>query len=255
MSIGLRKFLVPDIDYDFWENKNSYYSPSHLENSIQVGLVHACKGNGGLSEEHSSDLRSKCSSDVIEVIKARISYVNANNIDNICENDLLLIFDLIQAWGGKMCKTPYVRPGESPYRNSEIYPSIYREAIKSAFSDTDSSEVLRNFCKLEGVNISFATKHMSFWSQFNPEIEHSYLIYDRWIESVFKTLNNDLKPNYAEYLYAITEVSQAKNLNVYKIERGLFAFLTNHFTSIKMNVLRSEPAFNEDINVAKKLLR
>ena len=66
-------------------------------------------------------------------------------------NKLEEVFDLIQAWGGGMGKTPYVRPKNNPPRNNfEDWKLFYLNGCKLA-QEKSSQKSLKQLLKIKGL--------------------------------------------------------------------------------------------------------
>ena len=83
----------PRIDYKFWADKNDFFSKDEIPTTIKSGITSAKKG--GLLD----DLKLISANDINLQIEARIKNFN---FDESHKNELLIIFDLIQAWGEEM---------------------------------------------------------------------------------------------------------------------------------------------------------
>ena len=215
-----------DLDYNYWAEWNSYYSPSKLAPSTDTCLKHfAWRAKKGLTEEVANGFSTNFA--LVSEIERRIkSQENSNSYD---DDELLVIFDLIQAWGGKMGKTPYVRPKGNVYRDQRGFASKYRSSILLAENENrDPQKVLKEFRKMEGIGISFATKHMCFWSKYNSRIVNKFLVYDVWMESLFRTLCRR-KLSYVDYLDQMELTADKNRIDVFTVEKGLFSFLNSYF--------------------------
>jgi len=116
MSCELKRNLKElKLDYPYWEEINPYYTPSGLVDSTKIGLNHAKKAENGLNDAIAQRIHSNA--DLITNIRKIIRSKICSKLYS--EDDLLLIFDLIQAWGGRMCKNPYVQPKDNIYRNQK----------------------------------------------------------------------------------------------------------------------------------------
>ena len=86
-------FQCPNIDYNIWCQRNVYYGDTPVDPG---GLTFAKKGglittNFGTIDE----LQKKIDKDITNY-----------SFDNSSDDELLLIFDLMQAWGGRNNRHP-----------------------------------------------------------------------------------------------------------------------------------------------------
>ena len=115
--------LLRHIDFGFWLKSNDYYSEEKFSTNVNVGYKHAEKA--GLINEFRKKI--KTNRDLINLIKERINLVNSP--DQYSDNDLLIIFDLIQAWGGPTGRNPYIF-NDAPRINSNIFSLISANGSK-----------------------------------------------------------------------------------------------------------------------------
>ena len=105
-----------NLDYRYWAERNSYYSPYELTSSTRIGLIHGQKAKDGLNRE----IVSKISTNFALFSEIETSIKSKEFSSLYGEDELLLIFDLIQTWGGKMGKTPYVKPKGNIFRDQKV---------------------------------------------------------------------------------------------------------------------------------------
>lgn len=131
------------------------------------------------------------------------------------ENSELLkkIFLYIQLWGGITSRGFFIKKngGFDCNYNEQGYKKGVEECIKE---DTQS---LVSFCNLNQVGISFATKHMYFWS--NKKLP----IYDNIIAMIIfgRTPQNNIR-HYQQYTESLKEMGKIKNIRTSLIERSIF---------------------------------
>jgi hypothetical protein len=131
------------------------------------------------------------------------------------ENSELLkkIFMYIQLWGGNTSRGFFIKRngGFDCNYNEQGYKTGVEESIKE---DTQS---LVSFCNLNQVGISFATKHMYFWS--NKKLP----IYDNIIAMIIfgRMPQNNVK-HYQQYTESLKEMGKIKNIGTSLIERSIF---------------------------------
>jgi len=248
--------LLPKIDYSFWLKKNEYYSDEILSNSVEQGLNHAAKA--GLVGKYIEHL--KTNKDLINLIEEKIKQKKSPN--DYSDKDLLTIFDLIQGWGGRTGRSPYVQPKGKPYRmNDDTYPKIYREAIEMLYKTNKESEydeilqVKPKIEELKGVGESFSTKHLSFWSRFLDNCP-PLAIFDKRMKNIFYASNNSSNKEitYKNFLKALQETSKSINLEIYEIEAAIFGFSENYFKNEEIVLINEFEIDHEDVRIAKELI-
>jgi len=182
--------------------------------------------------------------EIVSMIGDKIREQKSSNLYS--EDDLLLIFDLIQAWGGKMGRHPYVKPKCNISRNSPGYACKYRKAIIAAEEGEDYNEVLDKFCGMKQVGPSFATKHMYFWSKYNDRIDKKFLIYDAWMKKFFRIIC-ERELSYECYLEKMEQEEDRVKISIFSVETGLFTFLNSYFDKCKFEKIK-ESARNKGKN-------
>jgi hypothetical protein len=195
-----------------------------------------------------------------------------NRIDSL----YLGVFDTVQGWGGITGRTPYTR--RSSYyksqsgmanlsaRNSpEIWLSVYKEAV----SLIENGDFMKALIALEGINglkISFASKHLWFWANYFKSKgflkDKSVHVYDtRIARMLFGRAPESQDYDHVSELYNdIIKNKNLKNMSHGDLEQALFAF-SNTFYDNNLQHFHSD--YNEDpiskhvsedeINEAKRL--
>ena len=186
---------LPNIDFEFWASKN-IYSSDDLDPKVaralkiveRAGLV---KKNEIRSNKYLFDL-------IIDKIQSNI------DSNDYSDDDLMTIFDLIQAWGGPNGRAPYVIPdktlgGKCNRPHSLKYPQIYREFVQNIYglnktntTDRKIDELNKILCSMRQVQIAFSTKHMYFWSLALKDYHDCRLmcIYDKRMVNLMESANN-----------------------------------------------------------------
>lgn len=234
------KFIkLPDIDYSFWKEKNEFYSSESLSESTKKGLMHASKAGliGKFNFESNLDL--------VKFIDAKIS--EHCKPSDFSDEDLLLIFDLIQGWGGANCRAPYVRPKHSPWRFDPNYSIKYRKSVQMLYelkqdpSNSEVDKISKTICQMNGVMEPFATKHMYFWSK-NLSGCRVLLVYDTRMKAIFNASNKLYSSglDYVSFLNSITDKANEMRLTEVEIEKALFAFSSNYYKNKEKLTLKSE---------------
>lgn len=249
------KYQVPEIDYIFWRQKNEFYSDNKLSNNISMGLKHASRG--GLIDKYTF---ATCM-DLVRLIEDKIKSHNAPN--DYLDNEILTIFDLIQGWGGKTGRLPYV-PIKNPPRSSRKseYLTAYREAIEmiyaldeKQYTEEEINDVDHKLQQMPEVGQSYSTKHLCFWSRSLPSCPN-LVIFDTRMKQIFYSCNPGVAKknlNYVEFINAVNAKALLLGLGAYEIEAGLFAFSQNYFFNDKFILKDTHEIKHKDIQVAKSL--
>ena len=249
--------ILKDIDFRFWLKSNDYYSPEILSTNVSTGIKHAKKA--GLINELVEEIQSNA--ELINLIKQRINLKNSPSDYN--DEELLIIFDLIQAWGGPTGRNPYVFQNAPRINKSDLFATTYRQTIEMLFKlkdindyDKDVAPIKRKLEELPQVSESFSTKHLSFWSRF---LEHcpQLVIYDTRMRDIIKAANKhteNSKIKYNDFRSALLQEAEQLELSINDIERAIFAFSSNYFKNDTF-VLKANPKISHpDKVIAHQLL-
>lgn len=124
---------------------------------------------------------------------------------------LTKIFIYIQLWGGNTSRGFFNINGFQSNFNLENYKKGVELAI------INNSESLIYFTKLNQVGISFASKHMYFWSN------KSLPIYDNIVAMIiFGRLPENKSKHYKEYVLSLDKVGFKRGITSNIIERSIF---------------------------------
>jgi hypothetical protein len=209
-------------------------------------LNHARKG--GLIDVVISEYNIETNKDLVDLIESKIQkYQFINDFEN---DELMIIFDLIQGWGGKTCRNIYVKPISNPTRISLTnLPCIYRKSVIHCVNG-DYLAALNEMISIPNLGESFATKHIFFWSEYGPS-RKGLPIYDTRLK-VLLFLKKSAASSYDVYVRALTEKAIELSMNPGMVERALFSFSTNYFPNSKL--LIEEKVLDEtDIKEARLL--
>jgi hypothetical protein len=255
MSITLG--IVKNIDFQFWLDSNDFYSPDVLSPTVKIGINHVKKA--GLVNSLVNDISSNA--ELINLIEYRINLQKSASAYS--DEDLLIIFDLIQAWGGKMGKNPYVLRGKPRITKTKLFASIYRASVEMLYQLTEVDDYANDIApikkKLEEIpqlGESFSTKHLSFWTRFLlncPEL----VIYDTRMKEIIKAANKHEEVSnitYKDFRLALLNEAKTLRLEINDIERAIFAFSSNYFQNDNF-ILKAEPKINHpDKAIAYELM-
>ena len=224
--------LLKDIKIEYWYKKNRYFSDKELHDSTKIQL--SIMQNKGFLK----DYNPKSNHEIVSNIESSIlKYRNGNR------DELLFIFDLIQCWGGKMGKGPYVRvdgtTGAIHRNTSEYWVSDYEAGVQEGIS---IDEALNHLCKIPMVGVSFATKHLMFW--------HRAPIFDTRMQLLM--FGEKAPQRFNDFRDGIIELAAHWKVEDILVERGLFAFSENFFSNDSLT-LKGLVEDQTDLSVAKSL--
>lgn len=239
---------LPNIDYIYWSTQNEYFSDTPLIQTVRQGLEYAKRG--GLITPLLNSKKIETNAQLVKLISDRIQ--DYPSIVCFSDKELLIIFDLIQGWGGKTGRSPYVRPRSAPARMSwESFAKIYRDSVSLSFEQPFDHQLMLNLLiKLPQVNVSFATKHMFFWTEYGPRRE-AVPIYDTRIKTLL-CLDNNSSMSFDIFLSILKKHSKSLNMPLSLIERALFSFSQNYFSNDSLNI-KPIHITDKDINIAREL--
>ena len=230
---------IPKIDFSFWLEKNPIFSHEPLLTNMKTGLNHAKRG--GLIDDVIAKMNSMYNDDLVSEIKSEI---DKNSNLSGSDEDLLRIFDLIQGWGGRSCRGPYVKPKNSPYRIEFV--SFIAHQYRSGLENLNAGDIdraLTDLLKIKYVGESFATKHLYFWGR-HGSLAKELPIYDVRIKNLIYGRSSSVA-TYSQYIIDLRNVARAVNLQVEELERALFAFSMNWFLNDKLS-LKGSPVHEID---------
>ena len=119
--------ILSNLDFDFWIQSNDYYSPDFFSTNVKTGFNHSKKA--GLIGKF--EKRINCNLDLINIIDERINLANAP--ESYSDDDLLIIFDLIQAWDGPTGRNPYIFQNGPRIIKQDLFAKTYRAAIEMLY--------------------------------------------------------------------------------------------------------------------------
>jgi len=233
--------LLGKINFSHWVAKNPYFSDGELNRSMKAALT-LIKGKGFLRNFNPAN-----SIDYSLRIRAEVSGFDPLRPDY---EKLLLVFDLIQAWGGQTGRRPYIVKkglGVSSRQRSGAWQEVYLEGVKHALRD-HPIEALSVWRRIEGLGASFAPKHLRFWTDTYPVLDTRI--------SVLLCGNQRLLRNsdgYAEFMELIKSVATAFDASVLDTEKALFAFSQNFFMNDHLVLKKGAFQDETDLDIAERL--
>ena len=248
--------ILSNLDFDFWIQSNDYYSPDFFSTNVKTGFNHSKKA--GLIGKF--EKRINCNLDLINIIDERINLANAP--ESYSDDDLLIIFDLIQAWGGPTGRNPYIFQNGPRIIKQDLFAKTYRAAIEMLYKiaeeydyDMDVLPIKAKIEELPQVNESFSTKHLSFWSRFLENCPN-LVIYDTRMREIIKAANkhkNVSEIKYKDFINALKDAEEELGLDINEIERAIFAFSSNYFQNDKFTLRSNFKIDHLDKQIAEQL--
>jgi hypothetical protein len=241
---------IPKIDYSYWLNK------AKAKKDINKNIITALTNKGFIpdgsllhnmifdEEGHRKDMSSiwKSAQDL------------AKDLDlDIDKDKMLLIFDAIQVWGGKMGRSPYKKSGrgknadlisrEKWYENG--YDKLYLQGAKLS-REGKYVEALKVFNEIPGLSTNFSTKHLGFWGNA-PILDTriARLLYGKMADAEM----------YGEYIEGLGKVaSQVGAKDAFEVEQALFSFSQNYFDNPLTKITWKEGDDDTDKEEAENIL-
>jgi len=230
---------LSDLNFAYWNSKNTYFSDAEINASMKAALT-LIQGKGYLL-----DFYPKSAADYSTEISNEISSFNAINPDF---SRLSRIFDLIQAWGGKMGKTPYVLKKGKSQSSRDLFSSWGDSYLKGviAIQNKNPVEALKNWALINGLGSSFAPKHLRFWSNKYPVLDSRISLLLTGSKRLLR------KPEYYDdFLQLISQLAKRYGADILETEKALFAFSQNYFRNDELALLMEQPeGMDSEIAVA-----
>jgi hypothetical protein len=233
--------LLSSIDFEYWKEKNSYFSGTQPNDSMSIALG-MIKKSGYLL-----DFDPRTALDYVRAISVEIAQFDHNTPDF---TRLLVVFDLIQAWGGKMGRTPYVRKnkaGLSGRQRSDDWKELYLEGVKNSLNN-EPVAALNCWLNINGLGPSFATKHLRFWSGKFPVLDTRISILLCGSTRLLRSAKG-----YAEFLELVQPLLSKFNTDLIELEKSLFAFSQAFFINSRLELRSNKNAYEKDMGIAVKL--
>ena len=204
----------PKIDYKFWLSnwgesvgqKKAYTNKNMIEYIVFDGDINSC------------------TNEIFDLVKS--SRTNKASV--------LRVVDLIYSWGGRSGRLFYAstKGKFSPRKELETNEDTFSKYLKGvALAQAGKSDSIDQFCKVNGIGPSYASKHAYFWS---INSENPLIIVDSKIAGAlgYKTIDElEKRHNYKNIVESFKNkaVDEFEEANPSKIERALFAFHKYYF--------------------------
>lgn len=221
--------ILSDLNFAYWNSKNTYFSDSEINASMQAALT-LIQGKGYLL-----DFNPTSAVDYSIQISKEISAFNSTNPDF---SRLARIFDLIQAWGGRTGRTPYVIKKGNSQSSRDLFSSWRESYLNGVISIQNENpvEALKHWSLISGLGSSFAPKHLRFWSNKYPVLDTRISLLLTGSKRLLR------KPEYYDdFLKLISQLAERYGSNILETEKALFAFSQNYFKNDKLTLLEKQP--------------
>lgn len=249
--------LIPSIDFTYWYNQNQ--ANALLQNRFISMITRICniyqinnshKQAFFCGNEIEIDRLKKLNyNELEEEIINRIKAISSIDLAN--ENEILEIFDLINIWGGLQGGSNFynIKDGTSTRIQYKKWLPKYIEIIKKAIlkNSTTYFDVLNG--EIPYLNMSFGSKHISFWSRKNGNNKCLIVIDNKiaGITGIKKAKNAD----FSIIIQEVHDLEVALQLEPQQIEKGLFSFHSYYFDN--ENTKFNGDSGNIDYSIAYKI--
>ena len=230
--------LISKLNFSYWTSKNEVYGRYPLNSSVMAMHTIQKKRNILTEFKPSSFL------DIVNEINLCVASAK-HNIDQTPMEKIAYIFDLIQLWGGRTGRGPYVFRNPDGFTTREKFLTVYGKKYRSVIADglfRERKFVDTNFSKIPRIGISFATKHLRFWCDYPVHDLRTNLL-------VFGTTKMQ---SYADYFNSLERMANNNNMDLMDIEKALFSFSNNFFPNSTLKFNKNH-RYQEDIEIALAL--
>ena len=221
--------ILSELNFEYWNEKNSYFSDVEINASMKAALT-LIQRKGYLL-----DFNPKSAIDYSVEISNEIATFDLCN-PNLTK--LSRIFDLIQAWGGRTGRTPYVNKKGNIQSSRDLFSvwcENYLNGVISVYEDNPVS-ALKHWRKIDGLGSSFTPKHLRFWSSKYPVLDTRISL----LLSGSKRLLR--KPEYYdEFLILLSQLAERFGSNILETEKAIFAFSQHYFKNDRLVLLNKQP--------------
>lgn len=210
MKKQVRKVDFPNIDYKKWFSMYDWDNIGTSQGMITTLL------NKNLID---SDVTPKNISEKISYYILRYKKFND-------QNDLFMVFKLIQGWGGKSAGSHTLKIISEWELNSHyaiIYSNFVNLIINGSFAEGFESLFNNNKTLIKGFGYSFIPKHICFWSG-DGDRSKGQPILDNVIAKILYFEPESKNVNFGQFLCDMNEFSKVQNMRVAEIEMALFTF-------------------------------
>lgn len=234
--------LISNIAPHYWRKKNPYFSETDL-NSSMISALTLIQGQGllnGFQPSTAADYSKRIKSEIKDFQLEKCNF-----------EKLAFIFDLIQAWGGRTGRSPYVKRNGRAKTSRECFQDWkehYLDGIRFAVSG-DPVSALSRWRAIFGLGSSFAPKHLMFWSGTYPVLDSRISLLLCGSKRLLQSPSG-----YGEFLSLMGPLCIQWDLNFLEVEKALFAFSQNFFMNDKLVFRKDMFSDVTDLEIAEKLI-
>lgn len=226
---------LPKIDFNYWYNKNLEDSNTERRFVSMITRINNIfeKDNNFKQAyfcgDHNETSRLKelnyneLENEIIFLIR------NIKNVADFSDMEILKIFDLIQIWGGLTGgSNPYqIKDNNTVRLNYKNWIKEYRKLINLSINQNIESYKFVIEKNIPCLNMSFGSKHISFWSR-KEEDYNCLVVIDNKISGV-SGVKIASEANFKLIVENIYKIANELNLFPYQIEKALFTFHKFYF--------------------------
>ena len=218
---------LEEINFKFWKQVSEGSIDDKLSNSAKA-MLKTIKGVEG--ESFLDGITPEFHKKLEKLIEGEINDFDVNKPDY---KKLAIIFDLIHVWGGKMGRGPYVisKSRLNPKKWQDEYLAGAKLAKlqkpEEALEASEALEAIKEFEKIKGIGISFASKHLRFWS-------NKYPVLDARISLIFGGRSNPNRKSYEKILPLLEDLRNFWRCSPIKAENIVYTFSAYYFLNDRL---------------------
>jgi len=240
--------MLPQIDFNYWYERNIEISNSSIRFVSMITRIN------NIYEKDNNFNQAYFCGNQNEI--NRLKQLNYNQLENeiiilirnkkdeadFSDMEVLKIFDLIQIWGGLTGgSNPYkIKDNSSVRLNYKNWIKEYKRLINLSINQNIESYKFVIEKNIPCLNMSFGSKHISFWSR-KEEDDNCLVVIDNKISGV-SGVKTASEADFKLIIENVFKISNEFNLKPYQIEKALFTFHKYYFDN-------NNSKFNEvDVN-------
>lgn len=228
----------PKIDFKYWYNKNIEDSNTEprfksmitkinniYENNNNLNQAYFCGDKIEINRLKNLNY-NQLENEILNLIKNK----SKKNVTDFSDNEILQIFDLIQIWGGLTGgSNPYqIKNNKSVRLNYEKWIKDYRNLINLSIEKNIKAYEFVLKKNIPCLNMSFGSKHISFWSRKKVDDNKCLIVIDNKISGV-SGVKIASKADYNLIIKNVHKIASEINMKPYQIEKALFTFHKFYF--------------------------
>jgi hypothetical protein len=249
--------LIPKIDFNYWYNKNLIESKKKKKvTAVLTKIVNLYNENKNFEQAYfcgnQTEIDRLKNLNYIELENEIIEKIrNVNDIENISDFEALVIFDLINIWGGLQGGSNFyqIKNKKSVRLGYKEWLSKYKALIKKAvIKDKQAYDYILDG-NIPYLGMSFGSKHISFWSRRYGN-NKCLIIIDNKIAGCTGAKNASLA-DYSRIIHEIHILEDELKIEPQILEKALFSFHKNYFDNDNSTFFSKES--NRDFETALKV--